>query len=247
MEKVYEQLGQQAIVDLCGGVWSREPSTTEYLVGSAEFFRSGPGLLTEDISIIGYTDSFRIKIPEALCTDEEKLPNGFAAPEIPFGFKGKFPSNLWVLGCIIYQIRTGQLLFLRSVDISPAKAIKKIVDTIENLPNVFAGIKFDEDGFPNKRGHKLKMDHSSQFLLGERVASIEAECEIMDAISPSGAGAGLHDLKAAQSNPLVTTLSNGRYRAHVKADLNLFWRPFLRTGLSYIVCIYQNPEETDNE
>lgn len=61
MEKVYEQLGQPAIVDLCGGVWSREPSTTEYLGGSAEFFRARPGLLTEDISIIGYTDSFRIK------------------------------------------------------------------------------------------------------------------------------------------------------------------------------------------
>lgn len=203
-------------------------------------------MLTEDISIIGYIDSFRIKITEAFSTDEEKLPNGFAAP-ILFGFKGKFPSDLWALGCIIYQIRAGQLLFSRSVDVSPAKATKEIVDTIEHLPNVFAGIKFDEDGFPNKRVHKLKMDHSSRLLLGERVANIEAECEVMDAISPSGADAGLHELKAAQSSPLVTTLSNGRYGAHVKADPNLFWRPFPRTGLSYIDCIYQNAEETDNE
>lgn len=207
VEKVYEQLGQPAIVDQSGGIWSREPSTTEYLGGSAEFFRAGPGLLTEDISIIGYTDSFRIKIPEAFSTDEENLPNGFAAPEILFGFKGKFPSVLWALGCIIYQIRAGQLLFPRSVDVSPAKAIKEIADTIEHLPNVFAGIKFDEDGFPNKRGQKLKMDHSSRLLLGERVANIEAEREVMDAISPSGADAGLHELKEAQSSPLVTTLS----------------------------------------
>lgn len=178
VEKVYEQLGQPAIADLCGGVWSREPSTPEYLVGSAEFFRAGPGLLTEDVSIIGYTDSFRIKIPEALSTDEEKLPNGFAAPEILFGFKGNFPSDLGALGCIIYQIRAGRLLFPCSVDVSPAGAIKEIVDTIENLPTVFAGIKFnEEDGFPNKRGHKFKMDHSSRFLLGERVANIGVECK----------------------------------------------------------------------
>lgn len=69
----------------------------------------------------------------------------------------------------------------------------------------------------------------------------------MDAINPSGADAGLHELKEAQGNPLVTTLSNGRYRAHVKADPKLFWRPSPRTGLSYIDCIYQDPEETDNE
>lgn len=247
MEKVYEQLGQPAIANLCGGVWSREPSTPEYLVGSAEFFRAGPGLLTEDVSIIGYTDSFRIKIPEALSTNEEKLPNGFAAQENLFGFKCNFPSDLWALACIIYQTRAGQLLFPCSVDVSPSEAIKEIVDTIENLPTVFAGIKFDEDGFPNKRGHKFKMDHSSRFLLGERVANIEVECKVMDAISPSGADAGLHELKEAQSNPLVTTLSNRRYRARVKADPKLFWRPFPRTALSYIDCIYQDPEETDNE
>lgn len=73
-EKVYEQLGQQAIVGLFSGLWSREPSTLEYLVGSAEFFEAGLGLSTEDISIVGYTDSFCIKIPEALSTDDEKVP-----------------------------------------------------------------------------------------------------------------------------------------------------------------------------
>lgn len=152
VEKVYEQLGQSAIVDLCGGVWSREPSTTEYLGGSAEFFRAGPRLLTEDISIIGYTNSFHIKITEAFNTDEEKLPNGFAAPENLFGFKGRFPSDLWALGCIIYQIRAGQLLFSRSVDVSPAEATKEIVDTIEHLPNVFAGIKFVKMAFRTNVG-----------------------------------------------------------------------------------------------
>lgn len=246
-EKVYEQLGQPAVFDLCGDVWSREPSTPEYLVGSAEFFRAGPGLLTEDISIISYDDSFRVKIPKALSTDEEKVSNGFAAPEILFGLKNKFPSDLWALGCIIYQICAGQPLFPCSVNVSPAEAVREIVDTIENLPTVFAGIKFDEDGFPNKRGHKLKMEHSSRCLLGGLVANIEVEREVVDAISPSDADTELYELKEAQSNPLVVALRNGQYRAHVKADPNLFWKPFPRTGLTYIDCLYQNSEETDNE
>lgn len=139
MEKVYEQLGQPAIADLCGGVWSREPSTPEYLVGSAEFFRAGTGLLTEDISIIGYTDSFRIKIPEALSTDEEKLPNGFAAPEILFGFKGNFPSDLWALGSIIYQIRAGQYLLALWTS-HQQKQSKRFLTRLKTFPPSLLGL-----------------------------------------------------------------------------------------------------------
>lgn len=175
LEEVYEQLGQPAIGDLSGSALSREPSTPEYLVGSVEYPRADHGILTGDISIIGYTDSFRIKTSETLSANEEKVPNGFTAPEILFGFQGKFPSDLWALGCIIYQIRAGQLLFPCSVDVSAAQVIKEIVDMTEDLPTIYAGIKFDEYGFPNKRGKKIKMDHSSQHLLGGRVANIEAE------------------------------------------------------------------------
>lgn len=142
--------------------------------------------MTGDISIIGYTDSFRIINPEALSVNEDKLPIGFTAPEILVGFKGMFPSDVWALGCIIYQIRAGQLLFPFSVDVSPAEAIRRILGIIGNLPTIFAGIKFDGHGFPNKRGNKIKMYHSSQCLPGGRVANIEAEHRVKDAISHDG-------------------------------------------------------------
>lgn len=247
VEKVYDQLGQPAVGGLSSSVLSREPSTPEYLVGSAEFFRAAPGLLTGDISIIGFTDSFRIKTPEALSANEDKLPNGFTAPEILFGFKGKFPSDLWALGCIIYQIRAGQLLFPCSVDVSPAEAIRKIVDMIGNLPTIFAGIKFDEHGFPNKRGNKIKMDHSSQCVLGGLVANIEAEHRVEDAIIHDGADTRLYGMKEAQRNPLVLALNERQYHAHVKADPNLFWKPSPRPGLTYIDRLHQSPEVPDNE
>lgn len=247
VEKVYEQLGQPAVGDLSGSVLSREPSTPEYLVGSAEFFRAAPGLLTGDISIIGYTDSFRIKTPEALSANEEKLPNGFTAPEVLCGFKGKIPSDLWALGCIIYEIRAGQLLFPCSVDVSPAKAIGEIVDMIGNPPTIFAGIKFDEDGFPIKRGSKIKMDHSSQCLLAGRIARIEAECRVEDAIRSDGADTGLYGPKEAERNPLVLALSDRHYRAHVKADPNLFWKPSPQFGLTCIDRLHQKPEEREKK
>lgn len=72
MEKLYEQLGQPSVVGLSSSVLSREPSTPENIVGSAEFFRAAPGLLTRGISIIGYTDSFRIKTPEALSANGDR-------------------------------------------------------------------------------------------------------------------------------------------------------------------------------
>lgn len=233
--------------DLSRSLLFREPSTLEYLVGSAEFFTAVHGLLTRDISIIGYTDSFRIKTPEALIANEEKLSNGFTSPEILYGFKCKLPSNLWALGWIVYQIRAGQLLFPCSVEVSPAEAIRKIVDMIGNLPTIFAGIKFDEDGFPNKRGNKIKMDHSSQCLLGGRVANIEAEYRVEDAISYDGADTGLYGPKEAQRNQLVLTLNDTQYRAHVKSDPTLFWKPSPRIRLTYIDRLHQNPEEPDNE
>lgn len=118
---------------------------------------------------------------------------------------------------------------------------------IGNLSTISARIKFDEDGFPNKRGNKIKMDHSSQCLLGGRVADIEVEYRVEDAISHDGADTGLYRPKEAQRNPLVLTLNDTQYRAHVKSDPTLFWKPSPRIRLTYIDRLHQNPEEPDNE
>lgn len=107
-------------------VLSREPSNPEYPVGSAEFPRAAPALLTEDISIIGYTDSFRIKGSKALSDNEDKLPNGFSAPEILFGFKGQVSSGS--LGTWLHHLsdsrRSAPLSFFL-LDASPAEASRE--------------------------------------------------------------------------------------------------------------------------
>lgn len=54
---------------------------------------------------------------------------------------------------------------------------------IGNLPTIFAGIKFHGHGFPNKRGKKIKKDHSSQCSLGGRVANIESRTQSLKMLS----------------------------------------------------------------
>lgn len=46
-----------------------------------------------------------------------------------------------------------------------------------------------------------------------------------------GADTVLYGAKEAPRNSLVLALNERQYRAHVKADLNLFWKPSPRLGL----------------
>lgn len=55
---------------------------------------------------------------------------------------------------------------------------------------------------------------------------------VEDAISRDGAETVLYGAKEAQRNPLVLVLNKRQYRAHVKADPNLFWNPSPRLGLT---------------
>lgn len=100
------------------------------LVDSVQFFRALPGLFTENIRIINFGDSFRCGWPNNLHIKRGDLISGLNATEVACGFLAEPCSDLWALGCIIYEIRAGRHIFPSAISVSPLDAIFEIMDLL---------------------------------------------------------------------------------------------------------------------
>ena len=138
--------------------------------------------------------------------------NGFIPPENLCGLKYTQSSDLWALGCIIYEIRAGQSLFPLSVDASPSDSIWEISDTI--------GPEFDGDGHPGLSRNSRVSDKSRE----ERIFQVVAEIDDEPSASSEGAMAGTREPEEARN-------TFAQIRPYIKSDPNLFWKPLTRTTL----------------
>lgn len=87
----------------------RLPGRLCYLLDSASFFNTEPGLLTRKLTIVDHSESFSIK---NLSACELHTTNYYAAPEFFFETNANFHSDIWALDCLIYELRAGPL-FIR--------------------------------------------------------------------------------------------------------------------------------------
>ena len=193
----------------------RGPSFPRYLVDSAQFFRASPGLLAENIRIIDYGDSFRFKCSNNLSTDQRQWSNGFIPPENLCGLKYMQSSNLWALGCIIYEIRAGLSLFPLSVNASPSDSIWEISDKI--------GPEFDGDGHPGLSGNSRVPGKSRQ----ERIFQVVAEIDVEPSANSEGAMNRTRGLEEARN-------IFARIRPYIKSDPKLFWKPLTPVGTTVV-------------
>ena len=100
---------------------------------------------------------------------------GFSALETLCGFKAGPSSDLWALGCIIYEIRAGTHLFPLAIKISPFDAIFEIMHVLGSLPSHLSHTKFDGHGFPNPSGETIVPNKPVEDPLCQVVAEIEVE------------------------------------------------------------------------
>ena len=94
-KKLHAQLGIPRRLDIDQG-----PGRPRYLVDSAYFFKADPGLLTKNIVIVDHSESFFIKSPPH---QELQYTNYYAAPEVLFGWDVDVYSEIWAIGCLIYE------------------------------------------------------------------------------------------------------------------------------------------------
>ena len=224
-DEVYEQLGIPMVIDVDESF--RGPSFPRYLVDSAQFFRASHGLLAENIRIIDYGNSFRVKCSNNLCIDQRPWSNGFIPPENLCGLKYMQSSDLWALGCI-YEIRAGLSLFPRSVDASPSDSIWEISDTI--------GPEFDGDGHPGLSGNSRVPDKSRQ----ERIFQVVAAIDVEPSANSEVAMTGTRGLEKARN-------IFAQIRPYIKSDPNLFWKPLTPVGTTLVDTLIRTWAEIEEE
>lgn len=120
--------------------------------------------------------------------------NGFSAPEILCGLRAGPSSDLWALGCIIYEIRAGHHLFPLTIKVKPLDAISEILDLLGSLPYPLSHSKFDDYGFPDPDGERIVPDQP----MGDPLSQVVAEIEVERRVDSEGAATETRGLEEAQ-------------------------------------------------
>ena len=166
--KLQAQLGKPRLFKINGG-----PGRPRYLVDSASFFDAEPRLLTKNITIVDHSESFFVKFPPS---HEIRTTNYYTAPEVLCGWDASFHSDIWALGCLIYEMRAGYYLFSTAINNPPLEAVGQIIEMLGSVPPSWNHIRFNGDGYLEQDGSEdLLFTGVWQCPLHEQVNSIEDE------------------------------------------------------------------------
>ena len=167
--KLEEQLGnpRKSRINKC-------PARPRYLVDSLSFFDAEPGLLTKNITIVDHSESFFVKSPPS---HKLHTTNHYAAPEVLCGWGASFSSDIWPLGCLIYELRSGFSLYSCDMYQTPVDAIQDTILRIGEFPSSWSHVQFNQKGYLERDGCEDPVDLSvevpSHCCLHDEVDMIE--------------------------------------------------------------------------
>ncbi|KAB8292480.1 hypothetical protein EYC80_008194 [Monilinia laxa] len=110
VEQIYQRLGfpqRQEILRAATTLKVTESSFPDYAVVAIDMNDVDPKWISDEIIIIDFGISFLQKTPSL----DIGTPKSYCAPEFLFGFPRSTASDIWALGCTIFEIRTGARLF----------------------------------------------------------------------------------------------------------------------------------------
>ena len=212
---LHAQLGSPRKVNI-----DRGPGQPEYLVDSAYLFKADLGLLTKNIVIVDHSESFFIKSPPL----QELQPTiYYAAPEVLFGSSPDFCSDVWAIGCLIYDMRSGTPLLYLAIQNRPFFAVYRIILVLGRLPPCWNLEQFNDGGFLDPYVSK-PLEHPfpqiAEFPIDVQVKDIEAERISLPTIK-IGSKEGKPPSKAWKMKPASSAI-----RAHIKNNPSIYWKPF---------------------
>ena len=150
--KVEEQLGKPR-----KSIINESPGRPLYLVDSISFFDAEPGVLTENITIIDHSESFFVKSPPS---HELHTTNHYTAPEVLCGWDASFSSDIWALGCLIYELRSGFPLYACAINNTPVDAIQETILRLGKFPSSWSHVQFNQEGYLERDGCEDPVDLS---------------------------------------------------------------------------------------
>ena len=141
------------------------PHAPDYIVVSLDFCSSATTVLSRNICVIDFDQSFTVEEPPS---EPLGIPAKCLAPEVAVGGSPSPATDIWALGCAIFRIRSGDDLFFDYDTDCPADALRQIVKAMGELPQVWKQTKFDEDGFAVAEG-----EEGEPFWSLEEIRSLE--------------------------------------------------------------------------
>ncbi|KAI2785551.1 kinase-like protein [Daldinia loculata] len=191
------------------------PHGPEYIVVPLDFCSSSTNVLSSEICIIDFDQSFTITDPPL---ERPGIPAKYLAPEIAIGRPASPASDIWALGCAIFRIRSGDDLFFDYDTDTPADALRQIVKTLGELPEEWKQAKFDEEGVAVADGERGELFRSLEETrpLEDRVPGIIDEPpglfidRLGEAVNATDEkpGAAMFDDDAALREPYSPALSS---------------------------------------
>ncbi|KAF7914558.1 uncharacterized protein EAF01_000964 [Botrytis porri] len=109
-EQIYERLGvpqKEEIKNASSKLPVTDSSFPDYTVAAINMKEVNPKWIANDIVIIDFGIAFLQAAPSL----DLGTPKSYCAPEFLFGCYRSVASDIWALGCTIYEIRTGSRLF----------------------------------------------------------------------------------------------------------------------------------------
>lgn len=87
--------------------------------------------MTKNIAIVDHSESFFVKSPPL---QELQYNNYYAASEVLFGWDLDVYSDIWAIGCLRYEIRSGTPLFHLGIQNQPSEALSHIIGMLGKPP-----------------------------------------------------------------------------------------------------------------
>lgn len=107
-----------------------DPSAPAHLIEPVMISSIDPQWLRDELLVVDFGQSFFYENPPA---DGVGTPLSYRAPEATFDQQASFWSDIWALGCIIFEIRSGTPLF-ESFFEGPTEVMRQMVQTLGKLP-----------------------------------------------------------------------------------------------------------------
>ncbi|RDL38376.1 Kinase-like protein [Venustampulla echinocandica] len=205
-------------------------SAPRYLVESANLL--DPRFLAEDILLVDFGQSFVVDNPPQ--AEDIGIPFSYCAPEVIFDSKVSKCSEIWALGCVIFELRAGQQLF-PSWSGGQDEILRQMVQTLGILPDGWwnAWEKrtnfFNDDGKPKQEwsdGIPKAVEYPISEIIGDIGSEDEEEKEPRKSeaiLEPSGTSVPLEE--AAQMNDLLDRIFKWAPEERISLDdiLNHSW------------------------
>lgn len=130
-EQIYERLGRPEPRDLNNSPGEKpNPSSPRYTVHAISMKEVDPQWLSQEIIII----DFGIAFLQAKSSPYIGTPKSYCAPEFLFHLPRSVSSDIWALGCTIFEIRTGTRLFSYPGKPTRSQTLMAMVTMLGTLP-----------------------------------------------------------------------------------------------------------------